>query len=146
MALALLFAGQGAQRVGMGKTLSEESVAARELYDQANQVLGWDLKKVSFEGPDAELTQTKVCQPALFVHGLALLAALRELGKLPEFGYALGLSLGEVTAYCAAGVFDFSTGLKIVAERGRLMQLACEQTTGGMAAVIGEERAKVGEL
>lgn len=130
----------------MGQSLYVGSAAARSLYDEANQVLGWDLKKISFEGPDAELTQTKVCQPALFVHGLALMAALREQGKLPQFGYALGLSLGEVTAYCAAGVFDFSTGLKIVAERGRLMQQACEQTTGGMAAVIGEERAKVGEL
>ncbi|HEY1110004.1 MAG TPA: ACP S-malonyltransferase [Opitutaceae bacterium] len=148
MALALLFAGQGAQKVGMGKSLVENSAAARNLYDEAGRVLGWDLAKVSFEGPEAELTQTKVCQPALFVHGLALLAALREAGKVPagEPTMALGLSLGEVTAYCAAGVFDFATGLKIVAERGRLMQVACEQTTGGMAAIIGEERAKVQEL
>ncbi len=82
------------------------------------------------------------------MHGLALVEALRELGKLPaaEPQFALGLSLGEVTAYCAAGVFDFATGLRVVAERGRLMQLACEQTTGGMAAIIGEERAKVQEL
>ncbi len=148
MALAFLFAGQGAQKVGMGKSLRDQSAAARALYDEANQVLGWDLAKVSFEGPEAELTQTKVCQPALFVHGLALVAALREQGKVPdgEPQFALGLSLGEVTAYCAAGVFDFATGLRIVAERGRLMQQACEQTTGGMAAIIGEERAKVAEL
>jgi [acyl-carrier-protein] S-malonyltransferase len=147
MALALLFAGQGAQKVGMGKSLSEHSVAARSLYDEANRVLGWDLRAVSFEGPEAELTQTRVCQPALFVHGLAMLAAAREAGKLPgEPRFALGLSLGELTACCAAGVFDFATGLRIVAERGRLMQLACEQTTGGMAAVIGEERARVQEL
>ncbi len=132
----------------MGKSLVENSVAARSLYEQANRVLGWDLAKLSVEGPEAELTQTKACQPALFVHGLALLAALQEAGKVPagEPTMALGLSLGEVTAYCAAGVFDFATGLKIVAERGRLMQQACEQTTGGMAAVIGEERAKVQEL
>ncbi len=148
MALALLFAGQGAQKVGMGRTLVENSAAARALYDEANRVLGWDLARLSFEGPDTELTQTKVCQPALFVHGLALLAAMRELGKVPagEPTYALGLSLGELTAYCAAGVFDFATGLAIVAERGRLMQVACEQTTGGMAAVIGEDRARVQEL
>lgn len=148
MALALLFAGQGAQKVGMGRSLCEGSTAARALYDEANAVLGWDLKKLSFEGPEADLTQTKACQPALFVHGLALLAALREAGK-PGAGeptHALGLSLGEVTAYCAAGVFDFATGLRIVAERGRLMQQACEQTTGGMAAIIGEDRAKVQEL
>lgn len=148
MALAFLFAGQGAQKVGMGKSLCDSSAAAKALYAEANQVLGWDLAKISFEGPDTELTQTKVCQPALFVHGLAALAAMRELGKVPagEPQYALGLSLGELTAYCAAGVFDFAMGLKIVAERGRLMQLACEQSSGTMAAIIGEERAKVYEL
>lgn len=148
MAIAVLFAGQGAQKVGMGKSLYESSAAARHLYDQADQTLGWSLTRVSFEGPETELTQTRVCQPALFVHGLALLAALRESGKLPsnEPVAALGLSLGEVTAYVAAGVLDFATGLKVVAERGRLMQVACEKTTGGMAAVIGEERSRVAEL
>ena len=148
MALALLFAGQGAQKVGMGKSLFAQSAVARGLYEEANAVLGWDLKQLSFEGPEPDLTQTKVCQPALYVHGLALLASLREAGKLPagEPRFALGLSLGEVTAYCASGVFDFATGLRIVAERGRLMQQACEQTSGGMAAVIGEERAQVQEL
>ncbi len=130
----------------MGKSLSTGSAAARALYDQANTVLGWDLAKISFEGPEAELTQTKVCQPALFVHGLATLAAVKEAGKLPPVSIAMGLSLGEVTALTAAGVFDFATGLRVVAERGRLMQLACEQTDGGMAAVIGEERAKVAAL
>lgn len=146
MSLALLFAGQGAQKVGMGRSLCEGSPAAAGLYDEANRVLGWDLRKLSFEGPEGELTQTKVCQPALFVHGLAVLAALKEQGKLPPVKMALGLSLGEVTALTAAGVFDFSTGLKVVAERGRLMQQACEQTVGGMAAIIGEERARVQEL
>jgi len=130
----------------MGKSLYDGSAAARALYDQANQVLGWDLKKLSFEGPEAELTQTKACQPALFVHGLAVLAALKERGKLPEVKFALGLSLGEVTALTAAGVFDFATGLKVVARRGELMQQACEKSVGGMAAIIGEERAKVAEL
>jgi [acyl-carrier-protein] S-malonyltransferase len=96
------------------------------------------LAKVSFEGPEAELTETRVCQPALFVHGLALAAALRERGDLPEVGMALGLSLGELTACAAAGVFDFPSGLRIVAERGRLMQDACEKSAGSMAAIIGE--------
>ncbi len=148
MALALLFAGQGAQKVGMGKSLHASSPAARALYDEASGVLGWDLAQLSFEGPEEQLTQTKVCQPALFVHGLALLAALRERQKLPPEGprYALGLSLGEVTAYCAAGVFDFATGLRIVAERGRLMQEACEKSLGAMAAIVGEDRAKVQDL
>ncbi len=132
----------------MGASLCDGSAAARALYDQANQLLGWNLRSVSSTGPDTELTQTKVCQPALFTHGLATLAALREAGKVPagEPAMALGLSLGELTACCAAGVFDFATGLRIVAERGRLMQEACEATSGSMAAVIGEERGRVAEL
>lgn len=130
----------------MGKSLYDGSPAARALFDSADQVLGWSLTKVCFEGPDAELTQTRVCQPALFVHGLALHAALREAGKLPEVSYALGLSLGEITAYTAAGVFDFATGLRVVAERGRLMQVACERSVGGMAAIVGQERAEVAAL
>ncbi|OIQ90393.1 polyketide biosynthesis malonyl CoA-acyl carrier protein transacylase PksC [mine drainage metagenome] len=146
MALALLFSGQGAQKVGMGKSLYDASPAAKALFDSADQVLGWSLTKVCFEGPDSELTQTRVCQPALFVHGLALHAALREAGKLPEVSFALGLSLGEITAYTAAGVFDFATGLRVVAERGRLMQVACERSVGGMAAIVGQERAEVAAL
>jgi [acyl-carrier-protein] S-malonyltransferase len=146
MALALLFAGQGAQKVGMGKSLFESSPSARALYEEAGRALGWDLAKVSFEGPESELTQTRVCQPALFVHGLALVEALRESGRLPQVDFALGLSLGEVTAYAAAGVFDFATGVGIVAERGRLMQIACEKSSGAMAAVIGESREAVLEL
>jgi len=146
MSRALLFAGQGAQKVGMGKSLYENSVTARSLYDEANRVLGWDLARISFEGPDAELTQTRVCQPALFVHGMALHAILREQEKLGEVKFALGLSLGEITALTAAGVFAFATGLRIVAERGRLMQAACEQTNGTMASIMGEEREKVAGL
>jgi [acyl-carrier-protein] S-malonyltransferase len=146
MALAILFSGQGAQKVGMGLSLYQQSPAAKALFDEADLVLGWSLTKICFEGTETELTQTKVCQPALFVHGLALVAALREQGKLPEVDYALGLSLGEVTACAAAGVFDFATGLRIVAERGRLMQSACEQTVGGMAAIMGEERKTVSDL
>jgi [acyl-carrier-protein] S-malonyltransferase len=128
----------------MGRTLHEGSTAARAVYEEADRLLGWSLSRTSFEGPDETLTQTKVCQPALFVHGMALLAALREArggGFSPTM--ALGLSLGEVTACAAAGVFDFETGLRIVAERGRLMQQACEATVGGMAAIIGEERQAV---
>ena len=130
----------------MGRSLYENSAAARQRFDEADQVLGWSLTKVCFEGPETDLTRTKVCQPALYVHGLALVAALQEQGKLPQIDFALGLSLGEVTACAAAGVFDFATGLKIVAERGRLMQVACEQTVGGMAAIMGEEREAVARL
>ena len=147
MSVALLFAGQGAQKTGMGKSLCDGSASARLLYEEANRVLGWDLARVSFEGPDAELTQTRVCQPALFVHGLALHAILQEQGRLGEdVKIALGLSLGEITALTAAGVFDFATGLRVVAERGRLMQLACEQSSGTMASIIGEARTTVDAL
>ncbi|MFA5057880.1 MAG: ACP S-malonyltransferase [Opitutaceae bacterium] len=146
MSRALLFAGQGAQKVGMGRSLYENSATARALYEEANRVLGWDLIRVSFNGPETELTQTRVCQPALFVHGLALHALLREQGRLAEVKFACGLSLGEITALTAAGVFDFATGLRVVGERGRLMQLACEQSSGTMASVIGEEREKVAAL
>jgi [acyl-carrier-protein] S-malonyltransferase len=144
MSLALLFAGQGAQKAGMGRSLHAGSAAARSVYDEADRLLGWSISKVSFEGPEDALTQTKVCQPALYVHGMALYAALREArGATVSPSMALGLSLGEVTAYAAAGVFDFATGLRIVAERGRLMQEACEATDGGMAAIIGEGRPAV---
>jgi [acyl-carrier-protein] S-malonyltransferase len=130
----------------MGRSLCAGSAGARALYDEANRVLGWDLARICFEGPDAELTPTRVCQPALFVHGMALHMILREQGKLDGVAFALGLSLGEITALTAAGVFDFATGLRVVAERGRLMQLACEQSNGTMASIIGEERAKIDEL
>ena len=146
MATALIFSGQGAQKVGMGKSLYEGSATARALYDEANRVLGWDLAKICFQGPDAELTQTKVCQVALFVHGMALHTILNEQGKLGDVKFAFGLSLGEVTALTAADTFDFATGLKVVAERGRLMQLACEQSTGAMAAILGEERKTIYDL
>jgi len=127
----------------MGKSLYESSAGARDVYDEAGRVLGWDVAKVSFEGPESELTQTGVCQPALFSHGFALLAALSERGSPAPAELALGLSLGEVTACAAAGVFDFPTGLRIVAERGRLMQGACDRSAGAMAAIIGESRDTV---
>lgn len=137
MATGLLFSGQGAQSVGMGKSLYENSDIAKALYDEANEVLGWDLKTLCFEGPDEALTETKVCQPALYVQGFALFSILKERGMLGDYKSACGLSLGELTALAAAGVYDFATGLRLVAERGRLMQEACDATKGGMAAVIG---------
>ena len=140
MKIALMFSGQGAQKVGMGKDLYENSELARSLYDQADAVLGWKLSELCFEGPQEKLTETKVCQPALFVHGYVVYRLLQEKGTLSDATIAMGLSLGEVTSLAVAGVFDFETGLKVVAERGRLMQEACEASHGSMAAVIGVER------
>lgn len=137
MSAAFIFSGQGAQSVGMGKSLYGKSAAARQCYDQAEKILGYDLAKISFEGPDSALTETRVCQPALYVHGYAVYSTLREAGKLPEFEAAFGLSLGELTALAVAGGYDFATGLKIVAERARLMQECCENSDGAMASLIG---------
>jgi [acyl-carrier-protein] S-malonyltransferase len=130
----------------MGKSLAENSATAASIYARANEVLGWDLAKMCFEGPDELLVPTKVCQPALFVQGYALYSILKEQGRLPNLSTVMGLSLGEVTALTAAGVFDFDTGLRVVAERGRLMQVACEATRGGMASIIGEELSKISDL
>ncbi len=99
----------------MGKSLYAGSPAARSLYDEADRLLGWNLSRISFEGPEEELTQTKICQPALFVHGLAVAAAFTEFQGSLGPALALGLSLGELTACAVAGVFDFPTGLRIVA-------------------------------
>ncbi len=140
MALGLLFSGQGAQHVGMGRSLYDNAASARALYDEANAVLGYDFKKICFEGPMEELTQTRVCQPALYVLGFAAAKILAEKGKLDQCACAAGLSLGELTALAAAGVFDFATGLRLVAARAELMQKACEATQGGMAALIGGDR------
>ncbi len=144
--IAILFAGQGAQAVGMGRDLAAAYPAAAQLFAEADAVLHRPLSGITFEGPEVDLTQTANCQPALFVHGLACLAALRaKIGEFPV-QFAAGLSLGEFTAHAAAGTFSFADGLTLVAERGRLMQEACERTTGSMAAMIGGEEADVRTL
>ncbi len=130
----------------MGKDLAAAHPAAAQVFAEADAVLGRSLSAVAFDGPEADLVQTANCQPALYVHGVACLAALRaKLGAL-SFQFAAGLSLGEFTAHTAAGTFTFADGLRLVAERGRLMQLACEQTTGSMAAMIGGEESDVRAL
>jgi [acyl-carrier-protein] S-malonyltransferase len=144
--VALLFAGQGAQVVGMGKDLAQKYPAAAELFTKADTILGRSLSTIAFDGPEEDLTQTRNCQPALFVHGLACLAALRaEAGDFPITA-AAGLSLGEFTAHTAAGTFDFESGLKLVAQRATLMQDACEKTNGAMAAMIGGDESAVRAL
>jgi [acyl-carrier-protein] S-malonyltransferase len=135
--IALLFAGQGAQSVGMGRDLAEQFPSAAELFQKADKILGRDLTDIAWKGSIEDLTKTSNCQPALFVHGLAALAVLRDLaGEFPIGGVA-GLSLGEITAHAAAGTFDFATGLKLVQRRGELMDEACAATNGAMAAMIG---------
>jgi [acyl-carrier-protein] S-malonyltransferase len=135
--IALLFAGQGAQCVGMGRNLAEQFPVAADLFRHADEILGRSLSEIAWNGPIEELTKTSNCQPALYVHALAALAAFRDLrGDFPVGG-AAGLSLGELTAYAAAGSFDFATGLKLVQKRGEFMDEACATTRGGMAAMIG---------
>lgn len=143
MNIALMFSGQGAHKVGMGKELYENSPIARDIYDRADEILGWKLSEFSFEGPEEMLTKTGICQPALFTHGYAVFQLLNEKGHLEGAQIAMGLSLGEITAFAVSEVFDFETGLRIVAERGRLMQEACDSSDGSMAAVIGVDRETV---
>lgn len=132
--------------VGMGKDLAAEFPAAAALFEKADSILGYPLSRIAFEGPAEELTKTSVCQPALYVHGLACLAVLKEKFPALEFHATAGLSLGEFTAHAAAGTFDFETGLRLVDKRARAMQEACEASTGGMAAIIGGEEDRVREL
>src|SRR6266851_1492819 len=135
--IALLFAGQGAQIVGMGKDLAEQFPTAADLFRRADEILRRKLSDIAWSGPIEELTRTSNCQPALFVHGLACLSILRELAGNFPIGGAAGLSLGEMTAHAAAGTFDFENGLKLVQKRGEFMDEACATTIGGMAAMIG---------
>jgi [acyl-carrier-protein] S-malonyltransferase len=144
--IALLFAGQGAQVVGMGEDLAHGYPAIAALFDRADWVLGRSISSTAFFGPEEDLTKTIHCQPALYVHGLACLGALRdEVGDLPIVA-AAGLSLGEFTAHAAAGTFDFDTALQLVARRAEFMQEACEATRGAMAAMVGADENAVRDL
>ncbi|MBM3889335.1 MAG: ACP S-malonyltransferase [Verrucomicrobia bacterium] len=141
MKTALLFSGQGAQVVGMGKDLAASFPAARQVFDRANAALGYDLARICFGGPDAELTKTDNAQPGIFSTSIACLEALRaELGTL-DFQATAGLSLGEFTAHVAAGTMSFDDGLRLVRLRGQAMQAACDATRGGMAAIVGLDEA-----
>ncbi len=144
--IALLFSGQGAQAVGMGQDLAATYPSVQKLFTEADEKLGFPLSQIAFTGPVEELTRTSVCQPALYVHGIACLTALAEHLPDLEFVAAAGLSLGEFTAHCAAETFDFSTGLDLVAKRSRYMEEACRETDGGMAAMIGGEENAIRDL
>jgi [acyl-carrier-protein] S-malonyltransferase len=146
--IAFLFPGQGAQTVGMGSQLFQTLPEARALYERAGQVLGYDLAKICFEGPEDDLDSTVYSQPALFVTSLAALEWLRHESPQIVDGCqaAAGLSLGEYTAMVFAGVMEFESGLKLVQQRGEAMQDASDATPSGMVSILGLERDKVEEL
>ncbi|MEJ5237523.1 ACP S-malonyltransferase [Limisphaera sp. VF-2] len=134
---ALLFAGQGAQYVGMGRDWAETEPEARGWFDRAQQVLGYDLARICFEGPEEVLTRTEHAQPGIFLVSWVAWQLLRRRCPDLRVDAVAGLSLGEFTALTVAGVFGFEDGLRVVQIRGRWMQHACETTQGGMAAIIG---------
>lgn len=146
--IAFLFPGQGAQAVGMGRELDRDLPSVRALFDRANEVLGFDLRKIMFEGPTEALEATDISQPAIY---LASLAALEDLkATQPEIVEkcegAAGLSLGEYTALVFAGAMDFETGLKVVRKRGQAMQAAAVASPSGMSSILGLDEAKIDEL
>ncbi|MDF1825951.1 MAG: ACP S-malonyltransferase [Verrucomicrobiales bacterium] len=142
----LMFAGQGAQTVGMGRDLAEKYDVAADLFAKADEQLGYSLSDKMFNGPADELTRTSICQPALYAHGLACLELLKSEVPDLEIAGVAGLSLGEFTAHAAAGTFDFATGLDLVAKRGSFMEEATSAVDGSMAALIGGEEADIRKL
>lgn len=136
--IAFLFPGQGAQHVGMGKTIAERFPAAARLYEQASQILGYDLASLCFNGPAEELDTTVISQPAIFVTSLACLEKLRaELPDVPlACEMAAGLSLGEYTALVFSGAMSFEDGLRVVQQRGQAMQDAADATPSGMVSIL----------
>jgi [acyl-carrier-protein] S-malonyltransferase len=143
---ALLFAGQGAQAVSMGKDLAEKFPSAKVWFDRANAALGYDLTAICFNGPEAELTKTENAQPGIFLVSWVAFQLLKEQAPALKFDATAGLSLGEFTALTAAGAMSFEDGLRVVRQRGKFMQEACEATRGGMAAVIGLDEAPTREV
>lgn len=146
--VAWVFPGQGAQEAGMGRDLIEGSPAARGLFATADRVLGYSLTQLCLDGPEERLQQTENAQPALYTMSLACLEAARDQGSLrdAEPDFVAGHSLGEYTALAAAAAFDFEDGLRLVQERGRLMQEAASKQPGAMAAILGLDAEAVGAI
>ena len=146
MKTAILFPGQGAQAIGMGKDLAEAFPVCKALFDRASAVLGYDLAQICFDGPIEKLTQSCYAQPAIFVASLAALEALKQLKPDITFAAAAGLSSGEWTALHLAGVVSFENTLKILEVRGKAMQAACEEQPGTMVSVIGADPALLARI
>ncbi len=144
MKYTFLFPGQGSQSVGMAKDIYDAFETARNKMDLANKILGRDLLKIIFDGPEEDLKATQNTQPALFTVESAITDILVEKGKVPSF--TAGHSLGEYSALYAAGILSFEDGLKLVARRGELMANAGKEAPGTMAAVIGMDKAKIVEV
>lgn len=142
MKKAYVFPGQGAQFVGMGRSLYESHPQAKAMFEQANDILGFDITKLMFAGTDEDLKQTKVTQPAIFLHSVILAKTLTDFA--PDM--AAGHSLGEFSALVAAGAMSFEDGLKLVSQRAQAMQKACEKQPSTMAAILGLPDEKVEEI
>ena len=140
---AFVFPGQGAQFVGMGKDLYENNPVAKEMFDKANEILGFNITDLMFNGTDEDLRQTKVTQPAIFLHSVIL---AKTMGDDFNPDMVAGHSLGEFSALVAAGALSFEDGLRLVSARAQAMQKACEKTPSTMAAVLALPDAKVEEL
>lgn len=146
---ALLFPGQGAQYVGMGKDLAEKYPEAREVFKKADEALGFELSKICFEGPEEDLNRTDVSQPAILTHSWAVVAALQTYEKgreiLDSAKVAAGLSLGEYSALAAAGAMNWEDAVKLVRARGKYMQEACDAKPSTMASIVGLDDDKLAE-